>query len=101
MHGTFLRSSKYRKRDGNGEWIIWETALPSRLAAKLAADFPQQLETARTTYHRFGQYSRALDQIRSCLEHKAIERTELEAALADDFRTFLLAEKQESHLWTT
>jgi hypothetical protein len=78
VDGTFLRSSKYRKRDGNGESIIWETALPSRLAAKLPADFPQQLETARTTYHRFGQYSRALDQIRSCLEHKAIERTELE-----------------------
>ncbi len=78
VDGTFVRSSKYRKRDGNWELIIWETALPSRLAAKLPADFPQQLETARTTYHRFGRYSHALDQIRSCLEHKAIERTELE-----------------------
>src|SRR6266516_1991888 len=29
-------------------------------------------------YSRFGQYSRALDQIRLCLEHKAIERKELE-----------------------
>ncbi|MFI5093887.1 MAG: hypothetical protein ACHQIK_10640 [Candidatus Acidiferrales bacterium] len=78
VDGTFVRSSKYRKRDGNGELIIWETALPSRLGAKLPAGFPQELETARTTYHRFGQYSRALDQIRSCLEHKAIERTDLE-----------------------
>ena len=29
-------------------------------------------------YSRFGQYSRGLDQIRLCLEHKAIERKELE-----------------------
>lgn len=78
VDGTFVRSGKYRKRDGNWELVIWETALPSRLAAKLPADFPQQLETARTTYHRFGQYSRALEQIRSCLEHRAVETAELE-----------------------
>jgi hypothetical protein len=78
MDGTFVRSGKYRKRDGNWELVIWETGLPSRLAVRLPADFPQQLETARTTYHRFGQYSHTLDQIRLCLEHRAIERTELE-----------------------
>ncbi len=78
VDGTFVRSAKYRKRGGNWELVIWETALPSRLAAKLPADFQQQLETARTTYHRFGQCSRALEQIRLCLDHRAIERTELE-----------------------
>jgi hypothetical protein len=36
------------------------------------------VEKARTAYCRFGQYSRALDQIRLCLEHKAIERKDLE-----------------------
>lgn len=78
VDGTFVRSGKYRKCRANWELVSWETALPSRLAVKLPADFPQQLETARTIHHRFGQYSRALDQIRLCLEHKAIERTELE-----------------------
>ena len=78
VDGTFVRSGKYQKRGGNWELVNWETALPSRLAVRLPADFPQRLETARTTYHRFGQYSRALDQIRSCLEHRAIERAELE-----------------------
>ena len=34
--------------------------------------------SARTTYHRFGQYSQALDQIRLCLEHRAVEKAELE-----------------------
>jgi len=36
------------------------------------------VEKAQRTYHRFGQYSRALDQIRLHLEHRAVERTELE-----------------------
>jgi hypothetical protein len=78
VDGTFVRSDKYRKRGGEWELVSWETALPSRLAVRLPVDFPQQIETAQTAYHRFGQYSRALDQIRFCLEHRAIERAELE-----------------------
>ena len=78
VDGTFVRSVKYRKRGGEWELVSWETALPSRLAVRLPADFPQQIETARATYHRFGQYSRALDQIRFYVEHRAIERVELE-----------------------
>ncbi len=78
VDGTFIQSGKYRKRGGAWELVRWETALPSRLAIELPANFHQQVETAKTTYHRFGQYSHALDQIRLCLEHRAIERTELE-----------------------
>ena len=78
VESTFVGSGKYRKRRGEWELVTWETALPSRLEVKLPSDFQQQLETARTTYHRFGQYWRALDQIRLHLEHRAVERTELE-----------------------
>jgi len=78
VEGTFVRTGKCRKRRGEWELATWETALPSRLEVKLSADFQQQLETARTTHHRFGQYSQALDQIRLCLEHRAVEKTELE-----------------------
>jgi hypothetical protein len=78
VNGTFVESGEYRKRGGAWEFVRWETALPSRLSVKLPADFQQQLETARVTYHRFGQYSRALDQIRLCLEHRAIEKREVE-----------------------
>src|SRR5260370_36577672 len=78
VDGTFVRSAKCRKRGGEWELVSWETALPSRLAVRLPADFPQQLETARAAYHRFGQCSRALDQIRFCLEHRAMEKAELE-----------------------
>jgi hypothetical protein len=78
VDGAFVRSSRYRKRSGAWERVDCDTGLPSRLSVKLPADFRQDIERARTIYCRFGQYSRALDQIRLCLEHKAIERKDLE-----------------------
>lgn len=78
VDGTFIQSGKYRKRGGVWEFVRWETALPSRLTIHPPANFQQQVEMAKTTYHRFGQYSCALDQIRLCLEHRAVEMTELE-----------------------
>jgi hypothetical protein len=48
------------------------------LQVKVPADFQQQLEKAKITYHRFGQYSQALDQIRLRLEYRAMEKAELE-----------------------
>jgi hypothetical protein len=80
--GTFVLSGKYRKRRGEWELVTWETALPSRLEVKLPSDFQQQVEAARTTYHRFGQYAQALDRIRLRLEHRAAEREELERMCA-------------------
>ena len=38
--------------------------IPSRLAVKLPANAAEQVETARKSYHRFGQFSIALDRIR-------------------------------------
>ena len=78
VEGAFVRSGKYRKRRGEWELVNWETALPSRLQVKLPPDFQPQIEAAKTTYHRFGQYSRVLDQIRLCLEHRPFERAELQ-----------------------
>src|SRR5271166_4921793 len=83
VEGTFVQSGKYRKRREGWDLVTWETALPSRLEVKVPADLQQQLDTARTTYHRFGQYSRALDQIRLRLEHRAVERAELERMCAE------------------
>ena len=83
VEGTFVQSGKYRKRGQEWELVTWETALPSRLEVKLPADFPAQMESAKATYHRFGQYSRALDQVRLLLEHRAVERTELQRICAE------------------
>ena len=78
VDGAFVRSSN-RKKPGSGrKGVDWETGLPSRISVKLPADFQRDIERARDMYSRFGQYSRALDQIRLCLEHKAIERRVLE-----------------------
>jgi hypothetical protein len=60
-----------------------ETALPSRLVIQTPSNVELQLETAKTAYRLFGQNSRALDQIRLCLEHRAIEREELQRMCAE------------------
>jgi hypothetical protein len=82
VDGTFVPSGKYRKRRGQWELVTWETALPSRLEIKLAADFEQQADAARATYHRFGRYAEAFEQIRLLLEYRAIEKSELERICA-------------------
>ena len=78
VDGTFVRSGRYERRGDDGKFVDWETGLPSRLSLKLSTDFQQAIEKARNAYCRFGQHSRALDQIRLCLEYKAIERTNLQ-----------------------
>ena len=90
VDGTFVQSGKYLNRSGEWKLVTCQTALPSRLEVKMPADFHQQIESAKATYHRFGQYSKALDQIRLCLEHRAVEKTELERMcselhMPDDF----------------
>ena len=74
VSATFVQSGKYRRRRGQWELVQWETALPSRVEVKLPDQVQEQLETARTAYRRFGQYSAALDRIRACIEHRAVER---------------------------
>jgi curved DNA-binding protein CbpA len=78
VDGTFVSSGKYRKRRGQWEVVTWETALPSRLEIKLAANFEQHLDAAKAAYHRSGQYANAFEQIRLRLEYRAIEKSELE-----------------------
>ena len=77
VQGTFVQTGKYRHRRGEWELVQWETALPSRIQVKLPADIAQQIETARRSYHRFGEFSRALSQIRERVEHEPIEREQL------------------------
>jgi hypothetical protein len=78
VDGTFVQCGKFRRRGGGWELVLWETGLPSSLLVQASGDFEQQLEAAKMTYRRFGQYSRALEQIRLCLEHRAVEKPELE-----------------------
>ena len=78
VDATFVQTGKFEHRHGKWELRLWETALPSRIEVKLPAGIQQQLEAAKKTYHRFGQYSAALDQIRQRIESQAVEKVELE-----------------------
>src|SRR5207248_5607395 len=83
VEGAFVRSGRYEKRGSEWKFVDWETGLPSRLSVSIPADFEHDIERARNRYIRFGHYSRGLDQIRLCLEHKAIERKDLERMCAE------------------
>ena len=76
------KSGKYRWHRRDWQLVTWETALPSCLEIKLPADFEQLVEAAKRTYHRFGQYAAGLDKIRSLIERKPVEKTEIERMFA-------------------
>jgi hypothetical protein len=78
VNATFVQSGRYRHRHGKWELVSQETALPTRLEVKLPADIQEQVEAAKKTYHRFGEYSAALAQIRQRIGSQAVEKSELE-----------------------
>ena len=77
IEGTFVQAGKYRRRGDEWQLVKWETALPSRLTVKLPATTAEQVETARRTYHRFGQFSDSLARMRERLEREPMEREAL------------------------
>jgi curved DNA-binding protein CbpA len=83
LQGTFVQTGKYQRR--NGQWSLnkWETALPSRLHVKVPANIAEQIEAARKSYHRFGEFSDALDQIRARIEREPLEREQLRSLCWD------------------
>ena len=83
IDAMFVRGGKYRAQPGGWELIQWESALPSRLEVKLPNNLQEQVESARRTYHRFGQYSQALDRIRARIERDPVEKKELDRLLGE------------------
>ena len=78
IQATFVEAGKYHQRRGEWQLVKWETALPSRLQVKLPTKINEEIESARKTYHRFGQFSDALDRIRARIEREPVEKTELQ-----------------------
>jgi hypothetical protein len=78
IEATFVVSGKYRLRSSEWELVSWLSALPSRIELSLPADLRGQVEAAKRSYHRFGQYFTALDQIRQRLLREPLERGELD-----------------------
>jgi len=90
VEGTFVQSGKYRLRSGNWELADWAIALPSKLEVWLPAGVEEAVETARRTYQRFGRCFRAIEEIRTLVQKRPIERQDLrricsEHGIPDDF----------------
>jgi hypothetical protein len=83
VDGVFIATGKYRLRGGEWQLLTWSSALPSRLSLTLPADITDQIQAAKKTHHRFGQYSAALDKIRVRLETEPLEVRELDGICAD------------------
>ena len=83
LQGTFVQTGKYRHRNGQWSLVKWETALPSRIHVKVPANIAEQIETARRSYHRFGEFSDALGQIRARIEREPMEREQLRSLCWD------------------
>lgn len=81
IQGMFVKAGTYRIRSGEWRLVEWENALPSRLNVKPPASINEDLDAARKAYHRFGQYSEALDRIRARIEREPVEKRELERML--------------------
>lgn len=81
IDATFMQEGKYRMKGGEWALVQWESALPSRLQVTVPASLQDQVAVAHKAYHRFGQYSRALETIRVRIEREPVEKTELERTL--------------------
>jgi hypothetical protein len=70
----------------------------------LPADIAQQINQARKTYHRFGEFAEALDEIRQRVDERPMERAELLQLCAglgvpSDFDVALINWKQDYDAW--
>jgi hypothetical protein len=83
LQGTFVQTGKYQRRSGQWSLNKWETALPSRLHVKVPANVAEQIEATRKSYHRFGQFSDAMGQIRARIEREPMERDQLRSLCWD------------------
>lgn len=83
VRAMFVQSGKYRRQGDAWELVQWETALPSRIEVKIPVDIAAQIDQARNTHHRFGQFADALACIRTRIESAPVERTTLQNMCSD------------------
>lgn len=83
VDATFVRSGKYRRRDGDWQLFNWETALPSRLQITVPTDVQEVVANARKAYSRFGQFFDVIQGIKERVEREPVERQELSRICTD------------------
>jgi hypothetical protein len=82
VRAAFIQSGKYQRRGEAWHLAKWDTALPSRIEVTLPVNIGEQVNEARQTHHRFGQFADALDRIRTRTESTPIERADLQKLCA-------------------
>jgi hypothetical protein len=82
VKAAFIQSGKYQHRNEAWHLVKWETALPSRTEATLPISIAEEINEARQTHHRFGQFSEAFDRIRTRTESAPVERADLQKLCA-------------------
>ena len=82
VKAAFIQSGKYQHRGEAWHLVKWETALPSRIVVTLPVNITEQVNEARQTHHRFGQFAEAFDRIRTRTESAPVERADLQKLCA-------------------
>lgn len=82
VKAAFIQSGKYQHRGEAWHLVKRETALPSRIAAILPVNIAEQINEARQTHHRFGEFADAFDRIRTRTESSPVERAVLQKICA-------------------
>jgi hypothetical protein len=77
ISADFVRTGKYRNRDGEWRLEEWETALPSRTKIKVPEEVHESMLKARNAHSRFGQYFDEIDRLRWHVQQIPTECDEL------------------------
>ncbi|MCZ2080429.1 MAG: hypothetical protein LC130_36135 [Bryobacterales bacterium] len=78
VDAVFVRTGKYRLR--NGEWILqaWDVALPSRLQVTLPPGVATDVERARAIAALLGEHAEVVGRTRAEIENKPVEYVQVQ-----------------------
>ncbi|MGA9883473.1 MAG: hypothetical protein WBQ34_07130 [Candidatus Acidiferrales bacterium] len=82
VEAAFIQSGQYQRRGEARRLVAWDTALPSRIEINLPANVTEQVNEGRETHHRLGQFTEALDGIRTRTNSAPMERADLQKLCA-------------------
>jgi hypothetical protein len=83
VEASFVQAGRYRCRSGDWQLLTWSTAVPSRINVRVGQELSQQIQTARETYTRFGQYWAAVACARKRLAREPLSEVDLSALCRD------------------
>jgi hypothetical protein len=78
VDATFVRTGKYRIR--NGEWILatWHAALPSRLRVTMPDGIADDVHRARAIHALLGEHANVVEKIRAEVQKQPVEHIQIQ-----------------------